>query len=80
MVSVSTIVVFFKEKFVEQTHCRNRTLIEGDAIAGFTIFWADDGLDTGPILLTRECSVLETDTLDTLYKRFLYPVGVTAMG
>lgn len=56
------------------------TLIEGDAIAGFTIFWADDGLDTGPILLTRECSVLETDTLDSLYKRFLYPVGVTAMG
>lgn len=59
---------------------RFRTLIEGDPIAGFTIFWADDGLDTGPILLTRECTVLDTDTLDTLYKRFLYPVGVTAMG
>lgn len=58
----------------------NRTLIEGDPIAGFTIFWADDGLDTGPILLTRETNVLETDTLDTLYKRFLYPAGVTAMG
>lgn len=59
---------------------QNRTLIEGDPIAGFTIFWADDGLDTGPILLTRECNVLDSDTLDTLYKRFLYPVGVTAMG
>lgn len=44
-----------------------------------TIFWADDGLDTGPILLQEECEVLEDDTVDTLYKRFLYPVGVTAV-
>lgn len=56
------------------------TLIEGDDIGGFTIFWADDGLDTGPILLTRECKVEITDTLDSLYKRFLYPEGVKAMG
>lgn len=27
------------------------TLIEGDTKGGFTIFWPDDGLDTGPILL-----------------------------
>lgn len=44
-----------------------------------TIFWADDGLDTGPILLQERCSVDENDTVDSLYKRFLYPVGVTAM-
>lgn len=56
------------------------TLIEGDTIGGFTIFWADDGLDTGPILLQRECKVELTDTLDSLYKRFLYPEGVKAMG
>lgn len=55
------------------------TLIEGDEIAGFSIFWADDGLDTGPLLLTRQCNVESTDTLDTLYKRFLYPEGVKAM-
>uniref|UniRef100_A0A8V5GEB6 10-formyltetrahydrofolate dehydrogenase n=1 Tax=Melopsittacus undulatus TaxID=13146 RepID=A0A8V5GEB6_MELUD len=35
----------------------NWTLIQGDKKAGFTIFWADDGLDTGPILLQRECDV-----------------------
>lgn len=56
-----------------------RTLICGDKKAGLTIFWADDGLDTGPILLQEECEVLEDDTVDTLYKRFLYPVGVTAV-
>lgn len=55
------------------------TLIEGDAIAGFTIFWADDGLDTGPILLTKQCNVESDDTLDTIYKRFLYPEGVKSM-
>ncbi|XP_035908505.1 cytosolic 10-formyltetrahydrofolate dehydrogenase [Anopheles stephensi] len=56
------------------------TLIEGDERAGFSIFWADDGLDTGPILLQKQCPVYGDDTLDTLYKRFLYPEGVTAMG
>lgn len=44
-----------------------------------SIFWADDGLDTGPILLQEECDVLEDDTVDTIYKRFLYPVGVSAV-
>lgn len=57
----------------------NWTLICGDTKAGLSIFWADDGLDTGPILLQEECEVLEDDTVDTLYKRFLYPVGVSAV-
>ncbi|ALC39251.1 CG8665 [Drosophila busckii] len=56
------------------------TLIEGDEVAGFSIFWADDGLDTGPLLLQRQCNVEPTDTLDSIYKRFLYPEGVKAMG
>lgn len=29
--------------------------------------------------MTRQCNVESTDTLDTIYKRFLYPVGITAM-
>ncbi|CAI5449382.1 unnamed protein product [Caenorhabditis angaria] len=57
----------------------NWTLIEGDAEAGLSIFWADDGLDTGPILLQKKCKVEENDTLNTLYKRFLYPAGVAAV-
>ena len=51
----------------------------GDQKAGFSIFWADDGLDTGPILLQRETPVLPNDTLDDVYNRFLYPEGVKAM-
>ncbi|XP_063073201.1 mitochondrial 10-formyltetrahydrofolate dehydrogenase [Engraulis encrasicolus] len=57
----------------------NWTLIEGDKKAGFSIFWADDGLDTGPILLQRECPVEPNDTVDTIYNRFLYPEGIKAM-
>ncbi|XP_005935383.1 mitochondrial 10-formyltetrahydrofolate dehydrogenase [Maylandia zebra] len=57
----------------------NWTLIHGDKKAGFTVFWADDGLDTGPILLQRECDVEPNDTVDTLYNRFLFPGGIKAM-
>lgn len=55
------------------------TMVEGDEIAGFSIFWADDGLDTGPLLLTKQCNVEDSDTLDSIYKRFLYPEGVKSM-
>ncbi|XP_060885314.1 mitochondrial 10-formyltetrahydrofolate dehydrogenase [Labrus mixtus] len=57
----------------------NWTLIQGDKRAGFTVFWADDGLDTGPILLQRECAVEPNDTVDSLYNRFLFPEGIKAM-
>ncbi|XP_050454491.1 cytosolic 10-formyltetrahydrofolate dehydrogenase isoform X2 [Cataglyphis hispanica] len=56
------------------------TLIQGDKTAGFSIFWADDGLDTGPILLQRSCKVEPNDTVDSLYNNFLYPEGIKAMG
>ncbi|KAH7975530.1 hypothetical protein HPB52_003026 [Rhipicephalus sanguineus] len=57
----------------------NWTLIEGDTKGGLSVFWADDGLDTGPLLLQRECDVLPDDTVDSLYARFLFPEGVKAM-
>uniref|UniRef100_A0A8D2DDU2 formyltetrahydrofolate dehydrogenase n=1 Tax=Sciurus vulgaris TaxID=55149 RepID=A0A8D2DDU2_SCIVU len=57
----------------------NWTLIHGDKKGGFTIFWADDGLDTGDLLLQKECEVLPDDTVSTLYNRFLFPEGVKGM-
>ncbi|XP_066447546.1 mitochondrial 10-formyltetrahydrofolate dehydrogenase [Eleutherodactylus coqui] len=57
----------------------NWTLIDGDKKAGFSVFWADEGLDTGPILLQKVCDVEPNDTVDSLYNRFLYPVGVKTM-
>lgn len=52
-----------------------RTLIEGDTTCGLSIFWADDGLDTGPILLQKSFPVTITDTVDTIYNKYLYPDG-----
>ncbi|KAK8742940.1 hypothetical protein OTU49_017400, partial [Cherax quadricarinatus] len=57
----------------------NWTLMCGDKKGGFSIFWADDGLDTGPILLQREVDIDPNDTVDTLYNRFMYPEGIKAM-
>lgn len=51
----------------------------GDKSGGFTVFWADDGLDTGPILLQRKTYVEPSETVDSLYNRFLFPEGVKAM-
>ncbi|XP_030176289.1 mitochondrial 10-formyltetrahydrofolate dehydrogenase isoform X2 [Lynx canadensis] len=51
----------------------------GDKKAGFSVFWADDGLDTGPILLQKSCDVEPNDTVDALYNRFLFPEGIKAM-
>lgn len=57
----------------------SRTLMQGDKVGGFTIFWADDGLDTGPILLQKKTFVDPNDTVDSIYNRFLFPEGVKAM-
>ncbi|XP_014671092.1 PREDICTED: cytosolic 10-formyltetrahydrofolate dehydrogenase-like [Priapulus caudatus] len=57
----------------------NWTLLCGDKKAGFSIFWADDGLDTGDILMMRECFVKPDDNVDSLYNRFMFPEGIKAM-
>lgn len=54
-------------------------MINGDKDAGFSIFWPDDGLDTGPILLQKSCKVKPNDTLDSIYGRFMYPEGIIGM-
>ncbi|CAH0713804.1 unnamed protein product, partial [Brenthis ino] len=57
----------------------NWTLIEGDTTCGLSIFWADDGLDTGPILLQKSFPCTIDDTVDTLYNKYLYPEGIKAL-
>lgn len=58
----------------------NWAIIQGDATTGVTIFWPDDGLDTGPILLREEVAIEPEDTLGSLYFDKLYPLGVEAIG
>jgi methionyl-tRNA formyltransferase len=57
----------------------NWAIIHGDPTTGVSVFWPDDGLDTGPLLLTREVEIAPDDTLGTLYFDKLFPMGVDAM-
>lgn len=53
--------------------------MEGDQKGGFSIFYADDGLDTGPVILQKSVDIEPNETVDTLYNRFLYPEGIKTM-
>src|SRR3954447_22685307 len=57
----------------------NWAIIQGDAKTGVAIFWPDEGLDTGPVLLLKEVEITDEDTLGSLYFDKLFPLGVEAM-
>jgi methionyl-tRNA formyltransferase len=57
----------------------NWPIIMGETRTGLTIFWPDNGLDTGPILLQKEVDIQDSDTLGRLYFDRLYPMGVAAL-
>jgi len=57
----------------------NWPIIMGETRTGLTIFWPDQGLDTGPILLQKEVEIRDGDTLGSLYFDQLYPLGVKAL-
>src|SRR5947208_1081975 len=43
----------------------NWPIIMGEAETGLSIFWPDNGLDTGAVLLQKKTTIYETDTLST---------------
>ena len=45
---------------------------------GLTIFWVDEGIDTGDILLQKTVEIGPTETTGELYFNKLYPLGVEA--
>ena len=57
----------------------NWPIIMGKEKTGLTIFWPDNGLDTGPILLQKEVDIGPDDTLGSVYFDKLFPLGVEAM-
>jgi methionyl-tRNA formyltransferase len=57
----------------------NWPIIQGSEKTGLTIFWPDNGLDTGPILMQKEVTIRDDDTLGSLYFNHLFPMGVEAM-
>jgi methionyl-tRNA formyltransferase len=57
----------------------NWALINGETKTGLSIFWPDEGLDTGPILLQKEVTIEPDDTIGTVYFNKLFPLGVEAL-
>lgn len=47
-----------------------------DAIAGGTVYWMDDGADTGPIAAQDWCFVRPDDAPTSLWRRELGPMGL----
>lgn len=46
-----------------------RALYHGDTLTGITLMQMDEGLDTGPLLLRKECPILPEDTGGSLHDR-----------
>ena len=57
----------------------NWPIIWGSSRTGLTIFWPDNGLDTGPVLLQKEIEITPDDTLGTVYFDKLFNLGVEAL-
>lgn len=57
----------------------NWAVINGETETGLSVFWPDEGIDTGPLLLTKRCEIRPDDTLGSLYFDRLFPMGVDAL-
>jgi len=57
----------------------NWPIIGGATKTGLTIFYPDDGLDEGDILLQKEVDIGPDDTLGTVYFQKIFPLGVAAV-
>jgi len=57
----------------------NWPIIRGESKTGLTIFWPDEHVDTGPILLQKEVEIGPDDTLGNVYFDQLFPLGVEAI-
>jgi methionyl-tRNA formyltransferase len=57
----------------------NWPIAMGRAETGLSIFWPDEGLDEGPILLQKRVEIGPDETLGDVYFKKLFPLGVEAM-
>ena len=54
-------------------------IVRGETRGGFTVFWTDAGIDTGPILLQEEIAIGPDDTSGSLYFDKIFAAGVAGM-
>ena len=57
----------------------NWPIMWGATKTGLTIFWPDDGLDEGEILLQKEVEIAADETLGDVYFKKIFPLGVDSV-
>jgi len=57
----------------------NWPIAMGSNRTGLSIFWPNEGLDEGQILMQKECEIGPDETLGDIYFNKLFPMGVDAM-
>lgn len=57
----------------------NWPIAMGRKRTGLSIFWPDEGLDEGPILLQKTVEIGPDETIGDVYFKKLFPMGVEAM-
>ena len=57
----------------------NWPIAMGRTQTGLSIFWPNEGLDEGDILLQKTCAIGPDETLGDVYFKKLFPMGVDAM-
>jgi methionyl-tRNA formyltransferase len=57
----------------------NWPIIKGETETGLSVFWPDNGLDTGDVLLQKKTPIGFEDSLGSVYFDRLFPMGVEAM-
>jgi len=54
-------------------------IVRGETRGGYTVFWTDAGIDTGPILLQEEIAIGPDDTAGSLYFDKIFAAGVAGV-
>ncbi len=57
----------------------NWPIAMGKTRTGLTIFWPNEGLDEGPVLIQKSVPIGPDDSLGDVYFKKLFPMGVDAM-
>ena len=55
------------------------TILCGDKIAGLSVYFIDEGMDTGDVIVQKSVEIAPDDDFKTLYFKKIFPLGVQAM-
>ncbi len=55
------------------------TILSGDKTAGLSVYFVDDGIDTGDVIVQKSVEIEEKDDFKSLYFEKIFPLGVQAV-